>query len=91
MSGEGQSYLLPISGLDQIVNIDKWSNTDVPGLWIYRSLTLGEDACLNLLFVESFHDFWLLRTSNNTSFMNASCAGWDRWQLWTMWGSPPRG
>ena len=37
MSGEGQSYLLPISGLDQIVNIDKWSNTDVPGLWIYRS------------------------------------------------------
>ena len=38
MSGEGQSYLLPISGLDQIVNIDKWSNTDVPGLWIYRSL-----------------------------------------------------
>ena len=49
MSGEGQSYLLPISGLDQIVNIDKWSNTDVPGLWIYRSLTLGEDACLNLV------------------------------------------
>ena len=54
MSGEGQSYLLPISGLDQIVNIDKWSNTDVPGLWIYRSLTLGEDACLNLVFVGSF-------------------------------------
>eukprot|EP00092_Neocalanus_flemingeri_P000676 GFUD01000718.1.p1 GENE.GFUD01000718.1~~GFUD01000718.1.p1 ORF type:complete len:1537 (-),score=283.11 GFUD01000718.1:154-4470(-) len=36
MSGEGQSFLLPPSGLDQIVNIDKWSNTDVPGLWIYK-------------------------------------------------------
>ena len=57
MSGEGQSYLLPISGLDQIVNIDKWSNTDVPGLWIYRSfnntVTLRKKDYLNLLFVES--------------------------------------
>ena len=25
-----------ILGLDQIRNIDKWSNTDVPGLWIYK-------------------------------------------------------
>ena len=60
MSGEGQSYLLPISGLDQIVNIDKWSNTDVPGLWIYRSLnintlTLRDNDNLNLLFY-SFYD-----------------------------------
>ena len=36
MSGEGQSFLLPVSGLDQIQNIDKWSNTDVPGLWIFK-------------------------------------------------------
>ena len=36
MSGEGQSFLLPPSGLDQIANIEDWSNTDVPGLWIYR-------------------------------------------------------
>ena len=36
MSGEGQSYLLPPSGLDQIANIDKWSNTDVPGLWVFK-------------------------------------------------------
>jgi len=36
MSGEGQSFLLPPSGLDQIINIDKWSNTDVPGLWIFK-------------------------------------------------------
>ena len=36
LSGEGQSFLLPVSGLDQIQNIDKWSNTDVPGLWIFK-------------------------------------------------------
>lgn len=52
MSGEGQSYLLPLSGehlriffvlsmgkcagLDQMINIDKWSNTNVPGLWIFK-------------------------------------------------------
>ena len=61
MSGEGQSYLLPISGLDQIVNIDKWSNTDVPGLWIYRSIHMGTINISNvtfrhmkLLFVKSF-------------------------------------
>ena len=36
MSGEGQSFLLPPSGLDQIMNIEDWSNTDVPGLWIYK-------------------------------------------------------
>ena len=36
MSGEGESFLLPVSGLDQVQNIDKWSNTDVPGLWIYK-------------------------------------------------------
>ena len=36
MSGEGQSYLLPPSGLDQIANIEDWSNTDVPGMWLYK-------------------------------------------------------
>ena len=36
MSGEGESFLLPVSGKDQIQNLDAWSNTDVPGLWIYK-------------------------------------------------------
>ena len=36
MSGEGESFLPPVSGLDQIQNLPAWSNTDVPGLWIYK-------------------------------------------------------
>ena len=36
MSGEGESFLLDVSGKDQMKNIDSWSNTDVPGLWIYK-------------------------------------------------------
>ena len=36
MSGEGESFLLAVSGQDQMRNIDSWSNTDVPGLWIYK-------------------------------------------------------
>ena len=36
MSGEGESFLLAVSGKDQMKNIDSWSNTDVPGLWIYK-------------------------------------------------------
>ena len=36
LSGEGEFFLLPVSGQDQMRNIDSWSNTDVPGLWIYK-------------------------------------------------------
>ena len=36
ISGEGQYFNVKGSGKDQSINMNKWSNTDLPGLWIYK-------------------------------------------------------
>lgn len=36
ISGDGRHITLKGSGTDQVRSLDKWSNTGVPGLWVYR-------------------------------------------------------
>lgn len=36
VSADGRIYKLKGSGADQIRNLNKWSNTDTPGLWMFR-------------------------------------------------------
>ncbi|XP_050523369.1 nidogen isoform X2 [Daktulosphaira vitifoliae] len=35
-AADGRIHVLRGSGSDQIFNLDRWSNTDQPGLWLYR-------------------------------------------------------
>ncbi|XP_071454679.1 nidogen-like isoform X2 [Hetaerina americana] len=36
VSGDGRSHILRGSGTHQIRNIDKWSNTGIPGKWVFH-------------------------------------------------------
>ena len=36
VSGEGRNYKLPFSGKDQIRNLDRWSNVNREGVWMFQ-------------------------------------------------------
>ncbi|VVC26101.1 Hypothetical protein CINCED_3A019659 [Cinara cedri] len=40
-AADGRIYMLRGSGSDQIRNLDRWSNTDAPGVWLYRVGDIG--------------------------------------------------
>ncbi|XP_067009862.1 nidogen isoform X2 [Anabrus simplex] len=42
VSGDGRMYTLKGSGTDQIQYLDKWSNTGVPGMWIFHIGQMSE-------------------------------------------------
>ncbi|KAK4886874.1 hypothetical protein RN001_003145 [Aquatica leii] len=44
IAADGRFYLLHGSGTDQIKNIERWSNTNVPGQWLYRVGRLDQDT-----------------------------------------------
>ncbi|XP_031340654.1 nidogen-like [Photinus pyralis] len=44
IGADDRFYVLHGSGTDQIKNIERWSNTDVPGQWIYRVGRIDSDA-----------------------------------------------
>ncbi|CAH1793172.1 unnamed protein product [Owenia fusiformis] len=35
-SGDGRTYTLPGSGTDQVINYVKWTNVNVPGVWMFQ-------------------------------------------------------
>ena len=43
ISGEGRHYLLPGSGYDQVQKLDRWSNTNKAGVWIFKIGMLNEN------------------------------------------------
>nr|CAD7444676.1 unnamed protein product [Timema bartmani] len=42
MSGDGRLFTLRGSGTDQIQNLDKWSNIQVPGMWLFHVGLTGQ-------------------------------------------------
>ncbi|KAL5241702.1 hypothetical protein ACI65C_009112 [Semiaphis heraclei] len=42
-AADGRIYMLRGSGSDQIHNLDRWSNTDAPGVWLYRVGNIGQN------------------------------------------------
>ena len=43
ISGEGRHYLLPGSGYDQVQKLDRWSNTNKAGIWMFKVGKLDDD------------------------------------------------
>lgn len=43
VSDDGRFKILPGSGTDQVKNLERWSNMNVPGQWIFRIGQLDEE------------------------------------------------
>ena len=58
VSGEGRNYQLPFSGHDQVRNMDRWSNVDSEGMWMFQlgPLDPAENVRLPLTVSRSRYD-----------------------------------
>ncbi|XP_064121496.1 nidogen-like isoform X3 [Macrobrachium nipponense] len=79
ISGDGRHLTLKGSGTDQVRSLDKWSNTGVPGLWVYRigQIALDENVQEPDLVSEDKAEE-SCASSGSVCHSNAICKDYDR-------------
>ncbi|XP_043265975.1 nidogen isoform X2 [Colletes gigas] len=78
---EGRMYTLKGSGTDQIQNVDKWSNTNRPGQWIFQVGPISDDEDIkvpdNIEDVNATNQAASCRTGATTCHSKATCVDYE--------------
>ncbi|KAK9738878.1 Calcium-binding EGF domain [Popillia japonica] len=81
ISPDGRYHLLPGSGTDRVHLLEKWSNIDLPGMWLFRVGIVFDENDVEVPDVGvNGQDFTLPKTCAQTSTQchsNAKCVDFD--------------
>ncbi|XP_071566950.1 nidogen isoform X3 [Temnothorax nylanderi] len=80
---EGKMYTLRGSGTDQIQNVDKWSNVNRPGQWLFQVGPIGENENTYIKIPDNIEDTMTMhqaascRTGATTCHSKATCIDYE--------------
>ncbi|XP_024891203.1 nidogen-2 isoform X4 [Temnothorax curvispinosus] len=80
---EGKMYTLRGSGTDQIQNVDKWSNVNRPGQWLFQVGPIGENENTYIKIPNNIEDTMTMhqaascRTGATTCHSKATCIDYE--------------